>query len=158
MVLTHYQRWQILNLREAYTKISLEQIRATTQSAETAAPLATEAEIEVLVQSMIDDGMLLGRIERPTDGRPAYLEFYMQTEELSEAQFAEKVRETAQRLNEMAPVVRETDERLGTNRDYIRWVTKESKKKDETAYRDPVGAFDSHIDDEDLMTGITLGL
>jgi COP9 signalosome complex subunit 3 len=156
LVMQHYQRWQILNLRRVYTKVSLEQIRARTQSAETAAPLATVAEIEALVQQMIDEGMLSGVIEHPADGGPAYLTFHEANDELSEAEFAQKMLRTAQRLKELEPLVKATNERLGANREYVRFLVAQ-QKKDKDARRDYDLSFLNQVEDEDLMTGVVAG-
>ncbi|KAK4153912.1 hypothetical protein C8A00DRAFT_14919 [Chaetomidium leptoderma] len=155
LVMQHYQRWQILNLRQIYTKISLEQIRKRTQSAETAAPLATEAEMEKLVHQMIDEGMLSGVIERPADG-PAYLSFLAPDEELSEAEFAQKMSSTAQRLKALEPLVKATNERLGTSRDYVRFLVGQ-QKKEKDGRRDYELTFLNQVEDEDLMTGVVAG-
>ena len=152
LVMQHYQRWQILNLRKVYTKLSLAQIRACTQSAETAAPLAAEADIAQLVQQMIDEGMLSGAIERPADG-PAYLTFHAPNDELSEAEFAQKMLRTAQRLKELEPLVKATNERLGTSRDYVRYLVQQ-QKKEKDLQRDYGVGFLSQVEDEDLMTGV----
>ncbi|KAK4121083.1 hypothetical protein N657DRAFT_624161 [Parathielavia appendiculata] len=156
LVMQHYQRWQILNLRRVYTKISLEQIRARTQSAETAAPLVTEAEIQALVQQMIDEGMLSGVIERPADGGPAYLAFHETDDELSETDFAQKMARTAQQLAELEPLVKATNERLGTNREFVRFLVTQ-QKKDKDARRDYDLSFLNQVEDEDLMTGVVAG-
>lgn len=155
LVLQHYQRWQILNLRNIYTTVSLEQVRVRTQSAETAAPLATEAEVERLVRDMIDEGMLSGTIERPADGGPAYLVFHEQNEELSEAEFAQRMLRTARRIKEVEPLVRATNERLGTSRDYVRYLSGQLKKGSKDAQRDYGSSFANQVEDEDLMTGVT---
>ncbi|KAK3370245.1 hypothetical protein B0H63DRAFT_312022 [Podospora didyma] len=158
LVMMHYQRWQIINLRDVYTKISLEEIRARTQSAETCAQLKTEKEIETLVQAMIDEGMLNGVIEKSEDGsKPAYLTFLSLTEELSEYEFGEKMLATAQRIKELAPIVKATSERLATSREYIRHLVKEQKREKDGGSRDIAVAFESSIEDEDLMTGIMAG-
>jgi COP9 signalosome complex subunit 3 len=154
LVMQHYQRWQILNLRKVYTKISLAQIRARTQSADTAAPLAAEADIAQLVQQMIDEGMLSGAIEQPAGGGgPAYLTFHAPDEELSEAEFAQKMLQTAQRLGELEPLVKATNERLGTSRDYVRYLVQQ-QKKEKDLQRDYGVGFLSQVEDEDLMTGV----
>ncbi|KAK0720580.1 hypothetical protein B0H67DRAFT_484140 [Lasiosphaeris hirsuta] len=150
LVLAHYQRWKIVGLRDIYTKISLAQIRTITQSAETGTPLATEAEVLELVLGMIQDGMLNGVVEQP-EGQPAYLTFLSPTEELSEAEFGAKMLQTAQRIKNLEPIVKATNERLGTSREYLRHLVRDSKNKD----KDPgfVG-FDHSIEDEDLMSGV----
>ncbi|KXX81805.1 COP9 signalosome complex subunit 3 [Madurella mycetomatis] len=157
LVLQHYQRWQILRLRQVYTKISLEQIRMRTQNAETAEPLQSEGEIEALVQSMIDDGMLSGLIERPADGSSAYLTFLTPSEELSETEFAEKMMQSAQRIKDLGPLVKTTDERLASSRDYIRFLVNQQRKDKDAGARDYNIAFVNQVEDEDLMTGLVTG-
>ncbi len=154
LVLQHYQRWQILNLQHVYTKISLEKIRARTESAETAAPLETVAEVEKLVQEMIDDGMLKGAIVRPADGAaPVNLVFHEPSEELSETEFAHKMLVTAQRLKDLEPLIRATNERLVTHRDYVRYMLGQ-QKREKDGRRDFDMSFVSQVEDEDLMTGV----
>ncbi|KAK3685669.1 hypothetical protein B0T22DRAFT_225883 [Podospora appendiculata] len=156
LVLTHYQRWQIKKLRDVYTKISLEQMRTRTQSAEATGPLKTEAEFEALVESMISEGMLNGVIERPADGKPAYLTFLSPNEELSEGEFAAKMLSTAQRIRDLGPVVKATNERLATSKDYLRHLVKE-QKKDKQGQTDPFTRFEQTVDDEDLMMDVVSG-
>ena len=153
LVLQHYQRWQILNLRQVYTKISLEEIRERTQSAETAASLATVAEIETLIQQMIDERQLSGEIVHPTDG-PAHLVFHDEpSAELSETEFAHKMLATAQRLKALEPLVRATNERLGSSRDYIRYLVGQQKREKE-GRREYDMSFMNQVEDEDLMGGV----
>ncbi|KAK3327976.1 hypothetical protein B0T19DRAFT_484968 [Cercophora scortea] len=156
LVLTHYQRWQIMNLRNVYTKISLEQIRTRTQSAEATGPLKTTAELEALVESMISEGMLNGVIERPADGKPAYLTFLSPTEELSEDEFKVKMFSTAQRIKDLGPIVKATNERLATSKDYLRHLVKE-QKKEKHGQTDPYTRFEQTVDDEDLMMDVVPG-
>ncbi|KAK0728442.1 hypothetical protein B0T26DRAFT_636879 [Lasiosphaeria miniovina] len=168
LVLSHYQRWQIVNLGEAYTKISLEQIRAQTQSAETGAPLETEAEIEALVESMIGDGMLHGVIEKPapaeegddgTPPQPAYLHFLSPADDLSEQQFAAQMLAAAQRIKDLGPIVKAASERLGTRPEYLRYLVQEQKRdKDGSGPNSAAMGFELTFDDEDLMTGVTAGI
>ncbi|KAK0635559.1 hypothetical protein B0T17DRAFT_650532 [Bombardia bombarda] len=180
VVFTYYQRWQIVNQRNVYTKMSLEQIRTRTMSAETAAPLPTVAEVETLVQGMIADGMLDGRVVHPDDGGPAYLEFLDPTAAeapLSEAEFAAKMLLAAKRIKDLAPIVKATEERLATSKDYLRFLVKEQDAKDKErrgggrggrgggggdsgeamlSNREEPILFDQ-LDDEDLMTGLLVG-
>ena len=155
LVLQHYQRWQILNLRQVYTKISLEEIRSRTQSAETAASLATVPEIETLLQQMIDEGMLRGAIVHPVDDdtTTAHLIFHDEpSAELSETEFAHKMLATAQRLKALEPLVRATNERLGSSRDYIRYLVGQQKREKE-GRREYDMSFMNQVEDEDLMGG-----
>ncbi|KAM7217848.1 COP9 signalosome complex subunit 3 [Rhypophila decipiens] len=154
-VLSHYQRWQILNLREVYSKISLEQIRTTTQSAETGAPLSSDAEVEALIQGMIDEGMLNGVIEKPLeDGKPAHVVFLTSTEDLSEAEFAKKMLQSARRIKDLGPIIKATNERLATSQDYLRFIIREQKKDQGAGGRGAAHPYELQVEDEDLMTGI----
>jgi COP9 signalosome complex subunit 3 len=172
-VLAHYQRHHILRLREVYSKISLEDIRLQTHSGETGKPLDSASEIETLLREMIASGMLAGVVEKPEgategDGQ-GHLTFLSEGEELSEARFAAEILASAQRIGDLAPVVEATNERLGTSRDYVKYIAKEQRKDKEpggggsTAHAGGAGAykdamyemgFDSQIEDEDLMTGL----
>lgn len=154
-VMSHYQRWQIINLREVYTKISLGQIRRCTQNAETGGPLGSDAEVETLIQTMIDEGMLNGVIEKPLeDDMPAHLVFLTPTEDLSEADFAKKMLTTANRIKDLAPIIQATNERLATTPDYLRYVTREQGKEKGGHGRGAGNSFELQVEDEDLMTGI----
>ncbi|KAL1836275.1 hypothetical protein VTJ49DRAFT_5374 [Mycothermus thermophilus] len=167
LVLQHFQRWQILNLRHVYTAVSLEQIRQRTHSAITAAPLATEEEVEQLLRQMMEDGMLRGVVERPAD-RPAHLRFLDDDDAsstdgggLSEAEFARRMQAAAERLRELAPLVRATSDRLGGSREYIKYLVEQQKRELDGRGRagtmDDVTPFMSQIEDEDLMTGVVPG-
>ncbi|KAK0638748.1 hypothetical protein B0T16DRAFT_431846 [Cercophora newfieldiana] len=150
-VLSHYQRWMIVNLRDIYTKISLEDIRKLTQSAETGKELDTEAQVLALLQDMISSGMLNGRVEAAADGKPAHLVFLAPTEELSEAEFATQMLQTAQRIKDLGPIVKATNERLATSREYIRYLARDQKGNGKGI---EFGGFETTVEDEDLMTGI----
>jgi COP9 signalosome complex subunit 3 len=155
-VLAHYQRHHVLRLREVYSKISLEDIRTLTHSAQTGKPLDKASDIEVLLRNMIASGMLAG-VENQ-----GHLTFLSEGEELTEAQFAAELEKSARRG--LAPIIQATQERLGTSRDYVRHLVKEQKKREDVAAGGGSGAgafrevldvgFDSQIEDEDLMTGV----
>lgn len=178
--LAAHQKWQVAALRDVYTKISVAEIRAKTRSAETGQPLASDADTEALVRDVIASGMINGRIETsPSPGGGGvgpYLAFGPAAEELTEAAFAAEIRASAQRLRALGPVFRATSERLGTSRDYARWLAKEQKREKEAAGRNGagggagmgmgsggsgadsmLGAFDISVEDEDLMTGVVAG-
>ena len=173
-VLAHYQRHHILRLREVYSKISLDDIRLLTHSAETGKPLDSAGDVETLLADMIANGILSGVIERSgsADG-PAHLTFLSEGEELSEDQVAAEIERSARRIRDLAPVIKATNERLGTSRDYVRHLAKEQQKRDKGDGGGPAGGggggagslkdlldvgFDSQIEDEDLMTGVLAGL
>ncbi|KAJ1326628.1 COP9 signalosome complex subunit 3 [Microdochium nivale] len=156
-VLSQYQAWQILNLRDVYSKISVPEIREHTQSAETGAPLGSDADIESLVQNMIISGMLRGVIQKNDDGT-SYLTFLptASTQQTSsELEFARELAATAARLKQLQPIFRATNERLGTNRDYVKHAVKEAKRgTDRGGDGDGMMGFQTEVDDEDLMGGI----
>jgi COP9 signalosome complex subunit 3 len=149
-VVAHYQRWQILNLRDVYSKISLEQIRTQTQSGETASPLENVSQIDELLRDMIREGMLNGSVERPSGG-PAHLVFN-DAEERTEAQVVADITKAATAIAQLEPLVKETNERIATSREYIRHLVRESKRKEEQGTH---GNGLDNMDDEDLMTGIS---
>ncbi|KAK0614178.1 hypothetical protein B0T14DRAFT_438502 [Immersiella caudata] len=154
-VLAHYQRWMIVNLQKTYTKISLDHVRRLTQSAETGKELGTEAELLALLEDMTSGGMLNGRVEPAVGEKPAHLVFLAPAEELSEAGFATQMLQTAQRIKELGPIVKATNERLATTREYVRFLAREQKGGSKSI-ADFVG-FDTQVEDEDLMTGIMTG-
>jgi COP9 signalosome complex subunit 3 len=174
-VLAHYQRYHVLRLREVYSKIGLEDIRTLTHDAGTGGALEKTSDVEALLRDMISQGMLAGRVEKPAgavegDGQ-GHLTFLSDGEELTEAQFAAELERSAQHIRDLAPIVRATNERLGTSRDYIKHVVKEQKKKEDggggggggggglsSGFKDVMDiGFDSQIEDEDLMTGLVAG-
>lgn len=157
-VLSHYQRWKIADLRHIYTKISLEQIRTLTQSAETGASLDSEQQVLDLVQDMIATGMLKGEVvPAAADGStPAHLVFHSLTEELSSAAFAGEMAETTQRIAALAPLVETLSERLETSREYVRHMARDAKFKDKSVgFAGGSHPFEAQVDDEDLMIGLS---
>jgi len=153
-VLSQYQAWQILNLRDVYSKISIPEIRAQTMSAETGAALAADADIEALVQNMIISGMLNGVVQKNDDEVP-YLTFLPPASQPSEHEFAQELASTALRLKQLQPIFRATNERLGTNKDWVKHAAKEAKRgADKGDGHDAMMGFQAEVDDEDLMGGI----
>ncbi len=155
-VVQHYQKWQILGLREVYTKVSLDKIRETTQDGQTAEPFETNDQVETLLRSMIGEGILRGVIEKPTDGKPSYLTFLPLEDPLTEEQFASEIRESARRIKDLEPILKATNERLASHREYIRHMIKEKARADKGQH--DMAIFEAQIEDEDLMTGIQTGL
>lgn len=176
-VLLHYERHHVLRLREIYSKIGLEDIRLLIHSVQAGGPLADAGQVEVLVRDMISNGILRGEITKPAGSAPGdgqgYLAFLPdETEDLAETQFAAEMAATAARLAALEPVLKATNERLGTSRDYVRHLIKEQKSAKEAAAAGGAGGggsssqsamnkddfgFDSQIEDEDLMTGVLAG-
>ncbi|EON99884.1 putative cop9 signalosome complex subunit 3 protein [Phaeoacremonium minimum UCRPA7] len=155
-VLAAHQQWQIINLRDVYSKISISDIRARTRSAETGESLEIDEEVEVLINNMIASGMLEGTIEKP-GGSPAYLKFLQSSNELTEDEFSAELLVTAQKIKDLQPVLKATNERLSTSKEYVRHLIKEQKREKENAGRDAAIGFDAQIEDEDLMGGLLPG-
>ncbi|KAI0601248.1 hypothetical protein F4775DRAFT_437940 [Biscogniauxia sp. FL1348] len=152
-VLAAYQKWRVLSLQDIYTKISIPEIREQTLSAETGEKLGKDEDVEALVQNMIIGGMLKGVIEKNDDGT-VFLTFLSASTELSEQEFANELARTALRLKQLQPIFKATNERLGTSKDYIKHVMKESKRNEKSDVPDPTLGFDAQVDDEDLMGGV----
>ncbi|KAI3326217.1 hypothetical protein HD806DRAFT_439998 [Xylariaceae sp. AK1471] len=150
-VLASYQKWRVLSLQDIYTKISIPEIRQQTKSAETAAALNKDEDVEMLIQNMIIAGMLKGVIEKNDDGTK-FLTFLSPTTHLSEVEFAKELQSTATKLKELGSIFHATNQRLGTSKEYIKWVIKESKRDKSSDAQDPTLGFEAQIDDEDLMT------
>lgn len=153
-VLAAHQKWQIIDLRNVYTKISLANIRKSTCSAETGAPLATDDEVERLIEGMIQSGMLKGVVQKP-GGKPAYLEFFSEISELSEMEYKTEMASAMLRLKELEGIYRSTNQRLSKNQHWAHYLLKEKKRQTENAGQNvPISSFDSQIEDEDLMSGV----
>ncbi|KAI1093191.1 hypothetical protein F5B19DRAFT_167217 [Rostrohypoxylon terebratum] len=151
-VLAAYQKWRVLGLEQVYSKISLPEIRQQTTSAETGKVLESDRDVETLIQNMIISGMLSGVIEKNDDGM-SFLTFLPTSTLLSEEDFATELASTALRLKQLHSFFKTTRERLGTSKEYIKHVIKEEKRTDKNDL-DPTLAFDTQVDDEDLMGGV----
>ncbi|KAI0102789.1 hypothetical protein GGR51DRAFT_526224 [Nemania sp. FL0031] len=153
-VLSSYQQWRVLSLQDIYTKISIPEIRQQTKSAETGALLNKDEDVEALIQNMIIEGMLNGVIEKNDDGTK-FLIFLSPTTHLSEQEFAEEAQRAAAKLKDLKAIFVATNQRLGTSKEYIKWLFKESKRdKSNDAPDPPLGVFDTQTFDEDLMGGL----
>ncbi|KAI0472556.1 hypothetical protein GGR56DRAFT_570275 [Xylariaceae sp. FL0804] len=156
-VLSAYQKWRVLGLRDVYTKLSIAEVREQTLSAETGAQLPADEDVVMLVQNMIIEGMLEGVVEKNDDGT-VFLAFLPPGARLTEREFHRELGRAALRLKQLQPVFRATNERLGTSRDYVRSLVKEEARrggKGGIEHLDPtIGGFDATVDDEDLMGGI----
>lgn len=151
-VLASYQKWRIIGLEQIYSKVSLTEIRQQTKSAETGQILEREEEIEILIQDMIISGMLNGVIEKDVNGTTS-LTFLPTTTQLSEQEFAKELAAIAAQIKRLHPIFNTTKERLGASNEYIKHMIKEEKRNDKND-ADPTLAFDTQVDDEDLMGGV----
>lgn len=156
-VLAAHQKWQIIDLRAIYTKISLADIRQRTCSAETGAILATEGDVERLIEGMIQSGMLKGVIQKP-DGKPAYLEFFSEFSELTEMEYKIEMATAMQNMKQLETMYRSTSQRLSTNKFWVYQLIKDKKREKENAAQNvSIPSFDAQVEDEDLMSGIMSG-
>ncbi|KAI0550046.1 cop9 subunit [Xylaria curta] len=151
-VIAAYQKWRVLSLQDIYTKVSIDEIRQQTKSAETGKILNNNEDVETLIQNMIIAGMLKGAIEKNDDGTK-FLNFLSPTTYLSEEEFAEEAQRGASKLKELNAIFHATNKRLGTSKEYIRWTIKDNKR-DKSEAQDPTLGFEAQIDDEDLMGGL----
>ncbi|PSR81845.1 hypothetical protein BD289DRAFT_484205 [Coniella lustricola] len=154
-VLAAHQKWQIMDLRNVYSKVAIADIRQTTCSAETGDALPSDEEVEKLIQGMIVSGMLKGMIEKPAD-KPPYLTFLSESEELSESEYKHHIASAVQTLTELEAMYKTTNARLSTNPYWIKHLIREQKREKENAGQEPP-TFDDQIEDEDLMSGVTTG-
>ncbi|KAH8670991.1 COP9 signalosome complex subunit 3 [Xylariales sp. PMI_506] len=152
-VLAAYQEWQIINLQHIYSKISIHEIRLQTRSAQTGQILPKDEDVETLIQNMIISGALKGVIEKNDNGA-TFLTFLPSFADLSEAEFAKEISGTAERLKNLQAIFQATNERLGTSKEYIKHLVREQRRGDKDAANSALG-FESQVDDEDLMGGIT---
>lgn len=153
-ILASHQKWQVMALRDIFSKVSISYIREQTRSAETGNALPSDDDVEKLVQGMINSKMLKGVIVKP-EGQPAYLEYLSEVEELSEAAYKTEVASTMKRLKEFEAVFKTTNARLSTNPHWLKHVVREQKREKDNS--GPGAAFqglDPTLDDEDLMTDI----
>ncbi|KAH6655622.1 hypothetical protein BKA67DRAFT_561283 [Truncatella angustata] len=148
-VLSAYQEWQIINLQHIYTKISISEIRKRTKSAQTGAKLARDEDVQSLIQNMAISGKLNGVIEKNDDG-VTFLTFLPSSAALSEIEFANQLAGTAARLKALEPILKVTNERLGTSKEYIRHLAKRKNQDSDKDGDVPMG-FGEQIEDENLM-------
>lgn len=151
-VQAHYQRHHILRLSDIYTKLSLEDIRTLTQSAETGGRLETAGQVEELLDYMTSTSMLKGVITKPPGSAPAdgqgYLTF-LQNEEMDEQAFADEMFRVRDEIKLLRETFFATEERLTTSIEYLKHLVKNENSAKTGGARDV--SYDSQVEDEDLM-------
>lgn len=152
-VLAAHQKWQIINLRKVYAKLSLADIRQQTCSAETGDLLPSDKDVETLIQGMIRSGMLKGVVEKPT-GKPPYLKYLSESGDLSEKQFHGEIAAMFSKMKDLEAIYKATNARLSTNPHYVKQHIRESQREKELGHNKSM-AFEATVDDEDLMTGLS---
>ncbi|PTB57697.1 hypothetical protein M431DRAFT_491932 [Trichoderma harzianum CBS 226.95] len=154
--LVSYQKWQVINLRRIYRQVSISQIRQTTLSAQTAETLKDDEQVLLLVSDMIDSGMLKGQLQVGLTAGESYVTFHEEHDLMTEADFAREVARSHASIETLTKQYRVTNERLSSTKDYARHLVREQKRMDKDIADAGVG-FDTHIEDEDLMTGVLGG-
>lgn len=153
-VLAGYQKWQIVGLGKIYAKMSIPEVRALTTSAETGQQLPTDQDVEALVREMIGSGLLHGSLS--TQDGTTCLSFLPEGGELSEVDFAAKIKEGVSRLSALGQVAKATDTRLMTTKDYVKHANREQRRADKDfAALDAGFGFDQTVEDEDLMVDVS---
>lgn len=152
-VIVSFQKWQVIGLGSLYCKISISELRQLTQSATTGQSLETDEEIEALVQSMIASATLDATLEPAADDRPAHLAFSPSPPLIPEAEYATQLQAASESVAQVSAGVEAVNLALGKNREYLRYLQKEKKRREKEGdgSRDLAVDFESHIEDEDLM-------
>ncbi|KAK3988644.1 hypothetical protein QBC44DRAFT_343141 [Cladorrhinum sp. PSN332] len=168
LVLGQWQAWQIIRLGSVYSKISLEDVRLATQSADTGGPLESVDQVKQVVEEVIRDYAGNPSVPRITIEPSGHLVFSDPAEEVDEQEYAERMAATVRRLKALGPLVKATNERLATSKDYIKAVAAHKRSEANNAAAGALGGggaggdvggmyFEDQVDDEDLMTGLAMG-
>lgn len=151
-VLQAYQKWQVINLRLSYSRISTSRIREETFSGETGQRLPSTEAMDALLREMIASGMLKARFELDEHGNETYLAFQEDTDALSETEFAQEIAQRHKAISDLTAQYKAANERLSGNKEYARYIYREQKRQNDEGNQ-PLG-FDASVEDEDLMSGI----
>lgn len=155
-VLAAYQKFQIRNLGNIYSKISIPELLNQTMSAETGGKLAGPALMENLVRSMIEEGSLNATLSNAS-GQTAVLTFSPSGPVLTEAQMQKELAASAQRIQSLTQNIKQTDRMLTHEKDYITYVKKMKAKgsKFESQDQGLGGDMDwNAMEEEELMSGV----
>lgn len=153
-VMSAYQKWQVLNLRDVYQRISISQVRMATLSADTGKPLPDDASTLVLVREMLESGFVDGEMQEVEGGGESYLAFGSTGCCMPEAEFAVQVERGHRAIEWLSKQYQLTNERLGSHKDYLRHLVRDQKRVDADKEMDPAIGFETQVEDEDLMTGV----
>ncbi|PFH59408.1 hypothetical protein XA68_12410 [Ophiocordyceps unilateralis] len=153
-VMSAYQKWQIINLRHIYQRVSMSEVQRTTLDAETGKPLRDVQTTETLVRGMIRSGILRGKIETGQAGGESYIAFSDSHGSMTEAQFARELAHCQRQVETLNGHLAVADERLNGSRDYLRHLAREQKRAEVEKEADAAVGFETQIEDEDLMTGV----
>ena len=155
-ILSAFQKFQIRNLGNVYTKISIPEILNQTQSAETGAKLSNPLALETLIRSMIKDGSLNATMSN-SPGQDAVLTFSPGGPVLTEAQMQRELAASAERIHGLTQDIKQTDRMLTHEKDYITFAKKMKSKGNKFEMQDQGigGEMEwNAMEDEELMTGV----
>jgi COP9 signalosome complex subunit 3 len=154
-VLAAYQKFQIKNLANIYSKISIPEILNQTMSAETGNKLQSPQAAETLVQTMINQGELHATMSS-SPGQPSVVTFSISGPVLTEAQMQRELAASTERIHVLTKEIKQTDRMLTHDKDYIKVVQKQKKnaRQDNSGDQGISGAdmdWGDAIEDEDIM-------
>jgi len=155
-VLAAYQKFQIRNLGNIYSKISMQEVHNQTMSAESGKHLPSVQAVESLVREMISDGLLHASLSQPTTG-PAVLTFSPTGPSLPEDQMQQALAEATIRIQSLARDIRQTDRMLTHDKEYIKHAQKLKKNAKNGSVGDQGIAgtdMDWNGEEEELMAGV----
>ncbi|OAQ74810.1 COP9 signalosome complex subunit 3 [Purpureocillium lilacinum] len=151
-VMAAYQKWQIINLRKVYLRVSISEVRSSTVDARTGQRLPDDQAALALVRDMIQSNMVQGSVEDGPTAGESYLHF-PHTDTLSERDFAIEVARSHRSVEHLSSLYRATNKRLSSNKDYLRHMSQEQKRAKMDREGDAAVELEQ-IEDEDLMTGV----
>ena len=155
-VLAAYQKFQIRNLGNIYSKISIQEVHNQTMSAESGKHLPSAQAAEGLVKDMITDGLLDATLSQPSTG-PAVLTFSPTGPSLPEDQIQQALAEATERIHLLAQEIKQTDRMLTYDKEYIKHAQKQKKNSKNGAAGDQGIAgtdMDWNGEEEELMAGV----
>jgi COP9 signalosome complex subunit 3 len=150
-VLSTYQKSQIRNLANVYSKIGVQEVNSLTTSAETGAKLPSAQKAEELIQSMIGESTLHGNMIRDQSGQTV-LTFAPFGPQLSEAQIQKELVATTRHIQNLAAQIKTTDRILTHDKRFIESAQKAKKIAKANGSADVGMDWNTVIEDEDIMT------
>jgi COP9 signalosome complex subunit 3 len=154
-VLAAYQKFQIRNLANIYSKISIPEIVSQTMSAETGNKLPSPQAGEKLVQDMINQGELHATMSS-SPGQPSVVTFAVSGPVLTEPEMQNELAAATERIHSLTKEIKQTDRMLTHDKDYIKYVQKQRKNAKQGTLGDQgISGADMEwgdaIEDEDIM-------
>ncbi|KAG6009168.1 hypothetical protein E4U43_000043 [Claviceps pusilla] len=151
-VVSAYQKWQIVGLRQTHQRVEISTVREMTLNAETGKMSEDDDAILTLIRQMMEDGMLHGSSLEQDDSGIWYLAF--SRDSLTEAEFAAQIAQSYHNIESISKQYKQMDDELSSSKDYVKFLAREQKRAEKDGADAGLG-FDSHIEDEDLMSGST---